>query len=62
MSRALNLTHDREVAEDLVVETTMRVFRSISRFNGDSSFKTWLSRITTHCYIDYHRKARSGSA
>ncbi len=39
---------DRAVAEDVVQETWVGVLRGIDRFEGRSSFKTWLYRILTN--------------
>jgi RNA polymerase sigma-70 factor (ECF subfamily) len=39
---------DRQVAEEVVQETWLGVLRGIDRFEGRSSFKTWLFRILTN--------------
>lgn len=39
---------DRAIAEDVVQETWIGVLRGIDRFEGRSSFKTWLFRILTN--------------
>jgi RNA polymerase sigma-70 factor (ECF subfamily) len=39
---------DRAAAEDVVQETWLAVVRGIDRFDGRSSFKTWLYRILTN--------------
>jgi len=39
------LTTDAEEARDLTQETFLRAFKSIDRFRGDSSLKTWIYRI-----------------
>jgi RNA polymerase sigma-70 factor, ECF subfamily len=38
----------RSVAEDVVAETWLAVFKGIDRFEGRSSLKTWLFRILTN--------------
>lgn len=45
----------REDAEDVVQEAFVKVFRYIKSFKGDSSFYTWLYRITANLCIDRHR-------
>lgn len=42
---ALHLIGDREEALDLSQEVFLRVFRSIHRFRGQSSLRTWIYRI-----------------
>src|SRR5690606_24140970 len=38
-----------EDAADLVQEAFVRAYRSLDRFEGRSSFRTWVHRITVHC-------------
>lgn len=47
-------------AEDLVQETFVRAFRSMSRFRGDSTFRTWLHRIAVNVIRSHmaHRRRR----
>jgi RNA polymerase sigma-70 factor, ECF subfamily len=49
---AYNLTRDPEEAEDVVAETCLRMFKSISQFKQRSAFNTWMYRITMNCYLD----------
>lgn len=42
---AVNLLGDREEALDLAQEVFLRVFRTLHRFRGQSSLRTWLYRI-----------------
>lgn len=46
---ALRLCHNSEEAMDISQEAFLRAFRAISYFRGDSSFTTWLYRITINC-------------
>jgi RNA polymerase sigma-70 factor, ECF subfamily len=54
---AFRLTRDQDAAADLVAETFLRVFRSIERFKGESSFTTWLYRIITNCFLDSRKRS-----
>ena len=45
---ARTLTANDADAEDLAQETFVRAFRSLRRFRGESSFKTWLYTIATN--------------
>jgi RNA polymerase sigma-70 factor (ECF subfamily) len=42
---ALNLLGDRDEALDLSQEVFLRVFRTLSRFRGQSALRTWIYRI-----------------
>ena len=43
-----NLTSNREDASDLTQEAFIKAFQSINRFQGQSSFFTWLYRIAVN--------------
>lgn len=43
---AHTMAHQHEDAEEIVQNAFVQVFKNISRFRGDSSFYTWLARIT----------------
>lgn len=45
-------------AEDLVQDTLIAGMKSIERFTGASSVRTWLVSILKHKIIDYQRKAK----
>ena len=49
------LIGDAEVARDLTQETFLRVFRGLKKFRGESSFKTWISRIAVNLCYDHLR-------
>ena len=45
---AMNLLGDRDEALDLSQEVFLRVFRTIHRFRGQSSLRTWIYRIAVN--------------
>ncbi len=47
---------DHDDALDMAQETFIRVYKSLSNFKGNSSFSTWLFRITTNICRDELRK------
>jgi RNA polymerase sigma-70 factor (ECF subfamily) len=53
---AYGLLGNREDALDAVQEAFVKAYRSLERFKGESSFYTWLHRITTNTAIDIGRK------
>ncbi|MFQ5504372.1 MAG: RNA polymerase sigma factor [Planctomycetota bacterium] len=53
------LSRNRETAEDLTQEVFLRVFRGIPEFQGDSSFSTWIYRITTNVCISELRARKA---
>jgi RNA polymerase sigma-70 factor, ECF subfamily len=56
---ALRVVRDRDDAEDVVQEALLKVCRSLTRFEGRSSFSTWLHRIVVNAALD--RLRRPGS-
>ncbi len=48
-SLAYRLTGNRDDAGDVVQDAYVRAYRAIRRFRGDSSFSTWMYRITSNC-------------
>ena len=50
---------ERGPAEDIVQEAFMRAFEAIGRFQGRSSFYTWLYRIAFNLVASRHRRERS---
>jgi RNA polymerase sigma-70 factor, ECF subfamily len=49
----------RDEVEDIAQEAFVKAFQAIRSFNFQSSFRTWLARITVnHCY-DYLRRERA---
>jgi len=52
---AMNLLGDRDEALDLSQEVFLRVFRTIYRFRGQSSLRTWIYRIAVNQARNRHR-------
>jgi RNA polymerase sigma-70 factor (ECF subfamily) len=52
---AINLLGDRDEALDLSQEVFLRVFRTITRFRGQSSLRTWIYRIAVNQARNRHR-------
>jgi RNA polymerase sigma-70 factor (ECF subfamily) len=52
---AMNLLGDRDEALDLSQEVFLRVFRTIGRFRGQSSLRTWIYRIAVNQARNRHR-------
>jgi RNA polymerase sigma-70 factor (ECF subfamily) len=43
-------------AEDVLQQTWLKIFRSLSQFRGDAAFSTWATRIAVHEAISFTRK------
>lgn len=58
---AMAIVKDPADAEDVAQETFIRAYRSLARFRGDSSFKTWLYTIATNAArTGLERRGRRG--
>jgi RNA polymerase sigma factor (sigma-70 family) len=53
---AIGFVRDENDAREIVQEAFLRVFRSLDKFQGGSSFFTWLYRIVVNLSIDLMRK------
>jgi len=53
---AFRLTGNKPQAEDLVQETYLRAWRSLSRLHGPSSVQPWMFRILRTVFIDQLRR------
>ncbi len=47
--------NDRHLEEDAVQDTFVKAYRSLARFRGDCSEKTWLMRIAINTCKNYRR-------
>lgn len=59
LAQAMRLSHDREVADDVVADTFVRMNRALPTFSGRSSFTTWLHTVTKNCYLDLRNRSIS---
>ena len=48
--------HDAETTKDLCQEVFLKVYKSLSKFKGNSAFYSWLYRIAMNSCIDYIRQ------
>ncbi|MCC6487819.1 MAG: sigma-70 family RNA polymerase sigma factor [Candidatus Hydrogenedentes bacterium] len=55
---AYHFVRNREEAWDVSQEVFIKAHRSLGRFRGDSSFKTWVLRITANQCKDFLKKRR----
>ena len=55
---ALRLTRVREDAEDVTQQSFQKAFVHLHRFEGKSSFSTWLTRITVNEALMLLRRGR----
>lgn len=56
MSLARGYTGNAADAEDLAQEVFVRVSRSLRRFRGESSFRTWLYRVALNALRSHHAR------
>jgi len=56
---ALRMCSNREDAQDCLQEAMLRIYRSISGFKGQSSFATWVYRITMNTCLDELRRKKN---
>lgn len=53
---SIGFLHNEDDAADLTQEVFIRVFKRLNSFKGNSSFATWLYRITVNMALNYQRK------
>lgn len=55
---ASTMVGDRAAADDIAQDVFERAFRGLGRFDGRSSFETWVHRIAVNRSIDHLRRRR----
>ena len=55
-SLCVHMMGNREEAEDMAQEAFLKAWRSLGGFQGESSFATWMHRLTTNLCLDHLRK------
>jgi len=55
---AFHYCHNPQDAEDLSQEVWLKAYQALGTFRGESSFYTWLRKITINCFLN-HQRARS---
>jgi RNA polymerase sigma-70 factor (ECF subfamily) len=54
---AFHVLNDRQLMDDVLQDVTLRVYRSLAGFRGESSLGTWLCRITYRACCDAMARA-----
>ena len=57
-----NMTSNKEDAEDLVQEVFVKAHKSLPKFQGKSSFYTWIYRIAVNRTINFVKKRKKRQA
>lgn len=55
---AVGLLHNKEDAEEITQDVFLKVFQSLSTFNGKAAFSTWLYRIAINMSLNYLKKKK----
>ena len=54
-SLAFHYTRERQDAEDLSQEVWLKAYAALASFRYESSFYTWLRKITINCFLNHRR-------
>lgn len=58
----IKMLDSTEDAEDICQDVMLKIFHALPNFEGRSSFKTWLSRITTNTCLNAYDKIKRSNA
>jgi RNA polymerase sigma-70 factor (ECF subfamily) len=61
MATALKILRNSDDAEDAVQDAFLKIWRCLARFEGRSSFSTWIHRIVMNTSLDLLRRSASRS-
>jgi RNA polymerase sigma-70 factor (ECF subfamily) len=53
---ALRVVNNREDAQEVAQEVFMAIYHKLKDFRFESSFKTWVYRVTANCAINFAKK------
>lgn len=56
---ALRLCHDEALAQDIVQDTMLKAVKSIDKFDGKCSLKTYLCTIARNLYFNHLKRAEN---
>lgn len=56
---AYRLSANYDEANDISIDTFVRVYQAIRLFRGEANFSTWLFRIVTNVYLDRRKRAQN---
>ena len=54
----MSLSKNEEISEEITQETFFRAMKSLDKFEGKSSIKTWLCQIARNLFINYIKKQK----
>lgn len=57
-NRVIRMVADRHLAEDILQEVFLKVFRYLPNFKGDSTIGAWIKRIAINTTIEHLRSKR----
>ena len=55
---AFHYCHNPQDAEDLSQEVWLKAYQALRTFRGESTFYTWLRKITINCFLNHQRARR----
>ncbi|WP_317900104.1 RNA polymerase sigma factor [Aurantibacillus circumpalustris] len=58
-SLTLRMLKSREEAEEAAQDTFIKIYKSLSKFKGDSKFSTWIYKITYNTCLDRLKKDKN---
>jgi RNA polymerase sigma factor (sigma-70 family) len=57
----LSMLHNTMDADDLIQEVLLKVWRSLSTFRSEASFRTWMTRVAINEVLQWYRRERHRS-